>query len=118
MNEEKKTKQERTLDAAIKENYKVMANIRRDFDAMKKDLLKFLKECDQTFKLIRKQINEHSAGLERITKINETVEETLGNVYLAIRQNEYLQAYYPEQHGIKAMKVVGVHPAKLTGTNT
>jgi hypothetical protein len=34
------------------------------------------------------------------------------NVLLAIRQNEYLQAWYPAQQGYPEMKVVGSHPYK------
>jgi len=113
MTEEKKVSLEKELREAIKETYKVMANIRRDFEALKKEMCKHMKDADQTFALIKKQILAHSDQINNVTKTNQNVEETLGNVYLAIRQNEYLQAWYPEQHGFKAMNVIGSHPAKL-----
>ena len=50
--------------------------------------------------------------MKEISSTNKNVEETVCNVLLAIRQNEYLQAYYPEQLGFKEMKVVGKHPSK------
>lgn len=45
--------------------------------------------------------------LDRVIRICENVDETLCNVLLAIRQNEYLQAWYPAQLGQKEQKVVG-----------
>lgn len=59
---------------------------------------------------------KYEKALKAVTKSNENVEETLGNVLLAIRQNEYLQAWHPEQHGYPAMKVTGKHPAKVKVT--
>lgn len=32
-----------------------------------------------------------------------------------LSDNEYLQAYHPEQSGIKEMKVVGLHPLQHKG---
>lgn len=56
---------------------------------------------------INERLKEHEEILERSLKVVENVDETLCNVLLAIRQNEYLQAYYPAQNGAKEQKVVG-----------
>jgi len=66
----------------------------------------------KTFQFFEKKIEKMIQNLNRITEVNEIAEETLSNVLLAIRQNEYLQAWYPEQHGYPAMKVKGQHPMK------
>ncbi len=55
---------------------------------------------------------EQNKFLEKITKTNENVEEALCNVLLAIRQNEYLQAWYPAQNGIPEQRVVGKYVPK------
>ena len=65
------------------------------------------------FKLFEMKTNKMTSSLDRITEIHQIIEETLMNVLLAIRQNEYLQAWYPEQHGHPAMKVAGIHPSKI-----
>lgn len=51
--------------------------------------------------------------MENVRIINQNVEATLCNVLLAIRQNEYLQAWYPAQQGYPEMKVTGKHPIKI-----
>ena len=56
------------------------------------------------------EMKSHNELLRKLTTINSNVEETLMNVLLAIRQNEYLQAHYPAQCGAKEMMVVGTHP--------
>ena len=49
----------------------------------------------------------HGITLEECLKVMNNVDETLGNVLLAIRQNEFLQAYYPAQNGQRAQMVTG-----------
>ena len=65
-----------------------------------------------TFKYQNQQILKQTEYLAEIKKTCECVEDTLLNVLLAIRQNEYLQAYYPAQNGYNEMKVTGTHPSK------
>lgn len=95
--------------------------IKREIKACFKDpeLMKFLldNQADQisrfnrkSFALFEKKIGKMIQTLEKIQENNEYMEETLRNVFLAIRQNEYLQAWYPAQQGHPQMKVVGPHP--------
>lgn len=72
--------------------------------------VRFLKETTD-------KIHSHDVMLEKVHSTNENVEESLCNVLLAIRQNEYLQAWHPAQHGFPDLKVVGKHPIKLQGEN-
>ena len=55
-------------------------------------------------------MGDYRTTLDKMQETNQTAEETLCNVLLAIRQNEYLQAWYPEQAGYPEMKIVGRHP--------
>jgi len=79
-------------------------------------LNKNLKECLSLFKEMSRVMKEHREFLERITEANEAAEDTLLNVLLAIRQNDYLQAWYPKQGNHAEMKVVGHHPAGAFAT--
>lgn len=65
-----------------KENRKILQSIRKQVDNQNKRSQKTLESCFQ--------------ALQKICKINEEVEATLCSVKLAIRQNEYLQAWYPD----------------------
>jgi len=58
-------------------------------------------------------IDELRKEVHHATELNESANETLGCVLLAIRQNEYLQTYYPEQNGFKSGKYISTHPSKL-----
>lgn len=74
---------------------------------------KFEKQERKVFALIdtlTKKVNHYTAEAKKLRQINEDIEETLTNVLLAIRQNEYLQAWYPSQGGYPEMKVTGNHP--------
>ena len=62
-----------------------------------------------------KLIEKHDKALGEQNNLLENVEGTLTNVLLAIRQNEYLQSWYPEQQGHKEMKVTGHHPYSYYG---
>ena len=77
------------------------------------DEIKSLKKENICFlKVLTKKFNDQSQVLLEVARVAQSTEDTLLNVLLAIRQNEYLQANYPEQHGYPEMKVVGSHPAK------
>lgn len=61
----------------------------------------------RTLEKIRSELKQHEDRLREILAVNQNVDETLCNVLLAIRQNEYLQAWYPPQNGEVEQKVVG-----------
>ena len=56
--------------------------------------LRFTARADEIFMGIFRKLDEHEKFLKEITEINRNVEQTLCHVLLAIRQNEYLQAWY------------------------
>ena len=62
---------------------------------------------------VKASLKDHTDLLAEICRKQSLMDETAGNILLAIRQNEYLQAYYPAQHGFTEGNVVGVHPCKL-----
>lgn len=78
-------------------------------------------KIENSLKLSKRQIaeelQEQREFLTEITRLNANIDETLGNVLLAIRQNEYLQAHYPAQNGFPELKVVGRHPSKIHQRN-
>lgn len=86
---------------------------RCSFDNMKRQFSSLVRQNREILDLIKKTSHEQTQFLNSLAKTNESVSDTLLNVLLAIRQNEYLQAWYPAQHGFPEMKVSGTHPAKL-----
>lgn len=87
--------------------------LKKDISNLNKDMRVKLNKIDSFVVEIRKAFKENNKIMLEMTKVNKNVDETLGNVFLAIRQNEYLQAWYPAQHGFPELKVTGTHPAKL-----
>lgn len=94
------------------------------FFSMRKDANRFFKNVEKDFD----EIEERFAGIMStfctyeesilgVLRKMETIDEMMSLVLVAIRQNEYLQAYYPAQHGFPAGKYVGIHPAKLEGAS-
>ena len=86
---------------------------------IKKELCQFyksisigVKKCDSLLVQIKKSMKCQEEVLRENCRHTANVDESLGNVLLAIRQNEYLQAWHPAQHGFPEMKVAGKHPAK------
>lgn len=77
----------------------------------------FIKKTSLSVTELVKKMKEFEEIIKKVKTTNENVDESLCNVLLAIRQNEYLQAWYPEQHGYPEMKVTGIHPAKIQGKN-
>lgn len=69
------------------------------------------RESFELFRDISLSMKKSHEFLASMTKVNEAVEDTLLNVLLAIRQNEFLHAWYPAQGGHQEQKVVGSHPA-------
>lgn len=100
--------------ALLKKDFeKEMGNVRREFEVMKVQHRKFTNQVIEWLRHGKEDILRHEKFLDGIKHTNENVEEILGNVLLAIRQNEYLQAWYPPQQEHPEMKVVGIHPANL-----
>lgn len=91
---------------------KFLNESKREIQQMSESQDKFLKEAREVFKDFMHKLVSHDKRLKKLTEINSYVEDTLGNVLLAIRQNEYLQAWYPEQKGHPEMNVVGRHPTQ------
>ena len=56
----------------------------------------FLKSSTEYFVEMKKDTKDMLETLEAVKKTNEEVDSTLCKVLLAIRQNEYLQAWHPE----------------------
>ena len=90
----------------LKKTYSLHQKIESEISTVKKESVSLLH-------LVNKKFNEQNEVISKCASVSETTEETLLNVLLAIRQNEYLQAWYPAQHGYPEMKVAGTHPAKL-----
>lgn len=95
-----------------------------DLDANERTSKKALKNVEEFKEFASKQVKELCCDIKallamiqtqqklflKIVDLNEMVDETLSNALLAIRQNEYLQAWYPEQQGHPQQKVVGKWP--------
>jgi hypothetical protein len=67
---------------------------------------------DTCLRDVYQTVRAHEKVLQEIKNTNLMVEESLNNVLIAIRQNEYLQAWYPPSEGQPEMKVIGIHPSK------
>jgi len=87
------------FDAIFKRCEGMVQHVRKKIDSHDKTLLE-----------VKKENIRHTQFLEKILKSHEILDKTVCNVLLAIRQNEYLQAWYPAQKGIQEMQVVGLHP--------
>lgn len=107
---------EEELALMKKEMSKTLGNMRRDFQMIETQFKKFMTQTNGWIKQSHDAIENHETFLKDIKNTNENAEEILGNVLLAIRQNEYLQAWYPAQSGFPEMKVTGIHPANLEHT--
>lgn len=92
---------------------KELASVRREFETMRSNLVKITKSLNELVMGYNKTVSSQDALLKDIKSTNENVEDTLLNVLAAIRQNEYLQAWYPAQKGYPEMKVTGTHPMNL-----
>jgi hypothetical protein len=56
----------------------------------------FIRRVKKEMAEMRKEMQQHKDFLNKILEVNKCIDETLCKVLLAIRQNEYLQAWYPE----------------------
>ena len=85
-------------------------NLEYKFDRMCKKNETFLAQYLKTFESMHEKIIFYEEKLTRISEANAEIELAISNMLLAIRQNEFLQAWFPAQKGYPAMKVVGKHP--------
>lgn len=76
---------------------------------------KLCNDTEETFAKILATFRAHEDILGGILAKMTTIDEMMSCVLVAVRQNEYLQTYYPAQHGFPEGKYVGIHPAKLEG---
>lgn len=74
---------------------------------MYKEVSVFLRKANKLMLEAKKDQRKQEDFLSKIAYTNENVEETLCNVLLAIRQCEFLKAWYPAQQGQKEQYVVG-----------
>jgi hypothetical protein len=95
----------------LKKTYSLHEKIQNEIKDVKK-------ETESLLAMVTKKFKEHSEIISKSVLVSETTEETLLNVLTAIRQNEYLQAWYPAQQGYPEMKVVGAHPSKQKNTQS
>lgn len=91
---------------------KKIAEISRNISAFILNTNRSMKKMEESIVDAHILIKDHNKFLDQLSTSNHNLEDTVLNVLLAIRQNEYLQAWYPAQHGYDAMKIVGSHPAK------
>lgn len=102
----------KNADKLAEENRVALREAKKLFKQSFKELKLAIKKNASVANYIHGSLIKYEKTLKEIKSTNENVEETLANVLLAIRQNEYLQAWHPEQHEFPAMKVTGKHPAK------
>ena len=100
-------------DKIYTDNKKLLRETKNFFEASFRKLGVSIKKNSETANYIQGSILKHEKYLKSLKHSNENVEETLANVLLAIKQNEYLQAWYPAQHDYPDLKVTGKHPAKV-----
>lgn len=106
-------KEEMTPEQMATELKAQVRTLKTQVKFMASQLLILLKATKEQSLIVRTQMKFQNEELRLLKKSNETVEETLLNVLLAIRQHESMKAWYPAQKGYEEMKVVGIHPAKL-----
>jgi paraquat-inducible protein B len=104
----------------IAEVAKVGSKLEREFQQkldklecqIRGELNEFVKNSLKVLQKINKNLDEFATSVKENANFLREMDETQRNIFLAIRQNEYLQAWYPEQHEFPEMKVVGPHPGK------
>lgn len=100
-------------DKIYLDNRELLRETKKFFAESFKQLKSSINANAKTANYIHGSLLKHEKYLKALKQSNENVEETLANVLLAIKQNEYLQAWYPAQLGYPEMKVTGKHPAKV-----
>lgn len=70
-------------------------------DAIFKQMTNFLNETSEYVLKLKKENIEIKSFLQKTMDLHENVDRTLCKVLLAISQNEYLQAWYPDHTKVK-----------------
>ena len=115
---EKKPTSKKLVEDLVKKSNTTMAEMRRSFHRISSSCEKTSQENYESIQFMLKEFKSFSEIFTSMKNTLENVDETLGNVLLAIRQNEFLQAHYPAQHGYPEMKVTGKHPSKIVQLET
>ena len=87
--------------------------VRKFLKELRNCVLALVKKNNNMLTEMHRRVHDHEKLLKRIAYTNECVDESLCNVLMAIRQNEYLHAWYPAQKGHKEANIVGMHPASV-----
>lgn len=103
---EKALSEKKELADLLKKNKTLLENLESVMRQLRKEQIDFLN-------FLKREFKENSKMLSTTAHSVQHAEDALLNVLLAIRQNEYLQAYYPAQKGHPEMRVTGTHPVNL-----
>lgn len=95
--------EDKTAEQIVRECHELLRKTKTYSEKNKR----FMNKVGEMVKELSSTMRVYLTVLESVKKTNETVDETLCNVLLAIRQNEYLQAWYPAQGKEPEKKVVG-----------
>lgn len=76
---------------------------------LRKSINRFIKDANKLLLGMHIKIDGFDKSMKKVIKTNEVVDETMCNVLLAIKQNEYLHAWYPPQQGQPEQKVAGLY---------
>jgi len=105
---------EEKIEEAIQiERAEIVEELGVKAESIRKRVDSLCKNTEATFTAMLKTFCTHEDILNTMLKKMDSIDEMMGLILVAIRQNEYLQAYYPAQHGFPAGKYPGIHPAKL-----
>lgn len=114
MKAEKATKTLEEQFASIEEkNEKSIKEVKDFLKSIKSTVESLIKKNNESMVEVFKMVQSHQKFLDEMQKSFDVVDETMGCILLAVRQNEYLQTWYPEQNGFPAMKACGLHPSKI-----
>ena len=109
MKELKKISEKDLQIASLEGNERRLQKEIHDFNQR---LMVFEKKLLDSIERLELKLTQTQKIIKESNKLNDNVDCTLRNVLLAIRQNEYLQSWHPEQAGFPEMKVVGKHPVQ------
>lgn len=105
------------LDSSFQLNEKLEILVEKTIrlhEKMEHQMRQTNKQMSMLLSMVTEKFKNQNDSISKYASIAASTEDALLNVLLAIKQNEYLQAYYPEQLGYQAMKVVGSHPSRYT----
>lgn len=102
-----KTPEEQTRELLQALFRKLDVKLNRKLEFFFEKILKAIAKTNIIVLDIKKENSDTRKIVEEGRVLNENVDATLCNVLLAIRQNEYLQAWYPEQTKFKLPQKAG-----------